>query len=462
MTVDEAGFEQAMQQQRQRSRPKRVGLEVAHRFLPKSEFDGYQSTELEGCKVLALHDEAGDTTSLQTGQEGTIILDRTPFYAERGGQVGDTGVIEGPNGRFQVSNTVPEANSILHLGTVTEGEIEEGAKVVAQVDVERRDAIRRHHTATHLLQAALRKFVGKHVRQSGSLVAPDHLRFDFTHHEAVGTDVLEEIEEQVNAWIMADLPVTCTEKPLEEAKAEGIIAVFGEKYGEIVRVVRVGEISAELCGGTHCARTGQIGSLRIISESSVAAGIRRIEAVVGQAALQRARALEAALTEAAQQLSTTPEELPARLAALQDQISELEKQLRQARQMQATSSISDILENAVTIGPVTLVTARIEGADEETLGTVADELTAQAKNSAVCLAGTQDDGATLIIKLGKDAVNQGVNAGDLMQILAPLAGGGGGGGASFARGGGKASKIDEAFAGLRRFLEEQVTGEDSG
>jgi len=172
--------------------------------------------------------------------------------------------------------------------------------------------------------------------------------------------------------------------------------------------------------------------------------------------------LEAALTEAAQQLSTTPEELPARLAALQDQISELEKQLRQARQMQATSSISDILENAVTIGPVTLVTARIEGADEETLGTVADELTAQAKNSAVCLAGTQDDGATLIIKLGKDAVNQGVNAGDLMQILAPLAGGGGGGGASFARGGGKASKIDEAFAGLRRFLEEQVTGEDSG
>ncbi|MCK4323180.1 MAG: alanine--tRNA ligase, partial [Armatimonadetes bacterium] len=362
--------------------------------------------------------------------------------------------------RFQVSNTVPEGNSILHLGTVTEGKIEEGAKVVAQVDKQRRDAIRRHHTATHLLQAALRKFVGEHVRQSGSLVAPDHLRFDFTHHEAVGADILEKVEEQVNGWIMADLPVTCTEKPLEEAKAEGIIALFGEKYGDVARVVEVKDdderVSAELCGGTHCTHTGQIGSLRITSESSVAAGIRRIEAVVGQAALQRARTLEAALTEAAQQLSTTPEELPARLAALQDQISELEKQLQQARRMQATTNITDILEKAVTVGPVRLITARIEGADEETLGTVADQLTAQAKNSIVCLAGTQDDGAILIIKLGKDAVNQGVNAGDLMQILAPLAGGGGGGGPSFARGGGKASQIDEAFEGLHRHLEEQI------
>ncbi len=300
------------------------------------------------------------------------------------------------------------------------------------------------------------------MRQSGSLVAPDHLRFDFTHHEAVGADILEKVEDQINAWIMADLPISCTEKPLKEAKAAGVIALFGEKYGEIVRVVRIGDISAELCGGTHCDRTGQIGSLRITDESSVAAGIRRIEAVAGQAALQRARVLEAALTGAAQQLSITPEELPARLAALQEQISELEKQLQQARQMQVTTSIADILENAATIGPVTLVTAQIEGANDETLGTVADQLTAQAKNSIVCLAGTQDDSAILIIKLGNDAVNQGLNAGDLMQVVASLAGGGGGGGPSFARGGGNASKIDEAFAGLRHFLEEQVAGEDSG
>jgi len=470
LTVDEAGFEQAMAQQRERSRGERIGLQLSGgavtTFLPKSDFEGYESTKTEKCKVEALHYEGRDVKSLQTGHEGIIILDKTPFYAERGGQVGDTGVIKGPNGQFQVDNTVPRANSILHLGTVTEGEISQDDIVTAQVDEERRNAVRRHHTATHLLQAALRKFVGEHVRQSGSLVAPDHLRFDFTHHEAVGADILEKVEDQVNAWIMADLPVSCTEKPLKEAKAEGIIALFGEKYGDVARVVEVKDgderVSAELCGGTHCARTGEIGSLRITNESSVAAGIRRIEAVVGEAALQRARVLEAALTGAAQQLSITPEELPARMAALQEQISELERQLRQARQMQATTSIADILENAVTIGPVRLITSRIEGADDETLGTLVDQLTGQAKNSVVCLAGTEGDGAILIIKLGKDAVNQGVNAGDLMQIVAPLAGGGGGGGAVFGRGGGKASKIDEAFEGLRRFLEEQVAGEDSG
>jgi len=330
------------------------------------------------------------------------------------------------------------------------------------VDTERRNAIRRHHTATHLLQAALRKFLGDHVRQSGSLVAPDHLRFDFTHYEAVGADILEKVEDQVNTWIMDDLPVSCTEKPLEEAKAEGIIALFGEKYGEIVRVVRVGEVSAELCGGTHCTRSGEIGSLRITSESSVAAGIRRIEAVVGQAALQRARKLEAALTEAAQQLSASPEELPARVAALQEQISMKDKLVQQALRMQGLTAIDNILDNALTFGPIRLLCSTIEGADEESLGVLADSIISKADDGIVCLAGTQDDGAILIIKLGKDAVNQGYHAGNIMAATAPLADGGGGGGASFARGGGKASKIDEAFDGLRRFLEEQVAGEDSG
>ncbi len=465
LTVDEAGFEEAMERQRERSRGERVGLQLSGgavtTFLPKSDFEGYESVEAEGCEVKALHYEGRDVETLHSGQEGTVILNRTPFYAERGGQLGDTGVIEGPKGQFRVSNTVPQANSILHLGTVTEGEINQDDAVTAEVDTERRNAIRRHHTATHLLQAALRKFLGDHIRQSGSLVAPDHLRFDFTHHEAVSADILEKVEEQVNAWIMADLRVNDTEKPLEEAKAEGIIAVFGEKYGGIVRVVQVGDISAELCGGTHCARTGEIGSLRITSESSVAAGIRRIEAVVGAAALQRARTLEAALAEAAQQLSTTPEELPARLAALQDQISELKKQVQQTRQMQATTSITDILEKAVTIGPVRLITARIEGADEETLGTVADQLTGQAKNSVVCLAGTQDDDAILITKLGEEALDHGLQAGKIMTQMAQLAGGGGGGGANFARGGGKASKIDEAFSELRRWFENLITGEDS-
>ena len=282
----------------------------------------------------------------------------------------------------------------------------------------------------------------------------------------MGKDVLDNVEDQINAWIMADLVMSCTEKPLKEAKAEGIIALFGEKYGDVARVVECKDgdqrVSAELCGGTHCARTGEIGSLRITGESSVATGIRRIEAVVGPAALQRARGREAALTEAAQQLSTTPEELPARLAALQDQISELEKQLRQARQMQATTSIADILENAVTIGPAKLVIARIEQADDETLGNLADQITARAPDTIVALAGVDGDSALLVVKISDELVSQGYSSVDLMDVAAPLAGGGGGGGASFARGGGKASKIDEAFEGLHRYLEEQASHKDSG
>ncbi len=460
MTVDEAGFEQAMQEQRQRSRPERVGLEVAVRFLPHSEFEGYENLTLHKANAIALYDErGGHVTSLQTGEEGAIILDRTtPFYAERGGQIGDTGAIQGPSGRFRVDDTVPAANSILHLGTVTDGEINQGEKVVAQVDEERRKAIQRHHTAAHLLQAALRRFLGDHVRQSGSLVAPDHLRFDFTHHEAVAANILEKVEDQINAWIMDDLPVACSEQPLEQAKAEGIIALFGEKYEDVVRVVRVGGVSAELCGGTHCTRSGEIGSLRITSESSIAAGIRRIEAVAGWAALQRARKLEAALIEAAQQLSTTPEEVPARMAA---RISELKKQVRQARHI-PTATGTTWAQHGKQFGPVCLLCNIVPGVDEERLRDHADRLISERDNGIVCIAGTQDDGAILIIKLGKVAVNQGYHAGDLIKVVAPLAGGGGGGGPSFARGGGKASQLDEAFAGLRRHLEELASQEDSG
>ncbi|GAG22203.1 unnamed protein product, partial [marine sediment metagenome] len=256
----------------------------------------------------------------------------------------------------------------------------------------------------HLLQAALRHFLGEHVRQSGSLVAPDHLRFDFTHHEAIDEETLEQIEDQINAWILADLPVTCAEKPLAEAKAEGIIALFGEKYEDMVRVVRVGEVSAELCGGTHCARSGEIGSVRITGESSIAAGIRRIEAVAGQAALERSRGLEKALARAVRQLSATPEELPARIAALQKQISELEKQVQQARRLQVSTDVDKIIDEAVSIGSVSLVTARIEQADDETLGSLADQITTKLPASIVVLAGVNGESAVLVVKVGEQLV----------------------------------------------------------
>ncbi len=473
MTVDEAGFEQAMQEQRDRSRGKAVGLQLHDRVgmsdsiklrsVPKTEFVGYDEQNLiTKCTVKALRAEDEDVKLLRTGQEGTVIPHRTPFYAEAGGQVGDTGYLRGDRGVFRVNQTVQHGISILHVGVVKQGEICEGDRLVAEVDIERRNAIRRHHTTAHLLQAALRESLGDHVRQSGSLVAPDHLRFDFTHHEAIDEETLEQIEDQINAWILADLPVTCTDKPLDEAKAEGIIALFGEKYEDVVRVVRVGEVSAELCGGTHCTRSGEIGSVRITGESSIAAGIRRIEAVAGQAALERSRRLEKALARAARQLSATPEELPARIGALQQQISELEKQVQQARRLQASSDIDKIIDEAVSIGSVSLITARIEGADDETLGSLADQITAKLPASIVVLAGIKGDSATLAVKVSDNLIPQGYHAGDIMAATAPLAGGGGGGGASFARGGGKASKIDEAFAGLRRHLEEQASHKDSG
>ena len=452
ITVDEEGFQTAMQQQRERSRGELVGLQQVGANLTeqwkiegRTEFIGYEQESGEAV-VVNLWVNKEELHKAHQGQEVEILLDNTPFYAERGGQVGDTGIIRGPHGVFEVSKTVPEANSILHVGTVTDGEISEGETVTAQVDIERRKDIKRHHTATHLLQAALREFLGEHVRQSGSLVASDRCRFDFTHHEAIDDDTLQQIEEQVNEWIVADLPVVCEDGvPLEQAKAKGIIALFGEKYGETVRVVRAGEVSAELCGGTHCSRTGEIGSFRIIAESSIAAGTRRIEAVAGLAALHRSRALEMTLAQATHELNCPPEELPERLQALQEQIADLHKQLQAARQMQATTNLDEIIQSAARIGYVTLITHEVDDADQKILGSLADRLIDEHPDSVVFLAGRRGDEAVLVCKVPDNLIEQGINAGEIVKAAAAAAGGSGGGRPHFAQGGGPASAIPQAF-----------------
>lgn len=457
MTVDEASFQTAMQQQRERSRGKAVGLQLHERVgmsdsiklrsVPKTEFVGYDEQNLTTkCTVKALRAEDEDVKLLRTGQEGTVIPDRTPFYAEAGGQVGDTGIIRGPHGEFQVNSTLREANSILHVGTVTEGEISEGETVSAEIDVDRRNAIKRHHTVTHLLQAALREFLGEHISQSGSLVAPDRLRFDFTHHQAIDAETLQRVEQQVNEWILADLPVVCEDGvPLEQAKAEGIIALFGEKYGETVRVVRAGDVSAELCGGTHCDRTGEIGSFRIIAESSIAAGTRRIEAVAGMAAWDHSRTIETTLEQAAHQLNCPPEELPDRIGALQDQISDLEKQLRAARQMRAATNLDEIIQNAEHIGKITVITHQVDDADPEILGTLADQLIDKHPASVIFLATRRGEEAVFVCKVPDSLLEQGISAGDIVRAASAAAGGGGGGRPTFAQGGGRANAIPKAF-----------------
>ncbi len=463
MTVDEAGFQAAMQQQRERSRGEVVGLQQVGANLTeqwtiegKAEFTGYEQESGEAV-VLNLWVNKEKLHKAQQGQEVEILLDKTPFYAERGGQVGDTGAIRGPNGTVQISNTLPVRDSVLHVGTVTDGEISQGETVTAQVDIERRNAIKRHHTATHLLQAALRQSLGEHVSQSGSLVAPDRCRFDFTHHQAIDADTLRQVEEQVNEWIVADLPVVCEDGvPLEQARAEGIIALFGEKYGETVRVVRAGDVSAELCGGTHCAHTGEIGSFRITGESSIAAGIRRIEAVAGLAVLHRSQSLEDSLQQAARELNCPPEELPDRVKALQEQNADLQKQLRLARGMQAAANIDELIESAVEIGYVSLITYQIDDADPEMLGNLADQLIDKHPNSVVFLATPHGESAIFVCKVPDNLIEQGINAGEIIKAAAAAAGGGGGGQPHFAQGGGRASAIAEAFAAAHQAIAKCV------
>ncbi len=465
MTVDEAGFEQAMQEQRERSRGEVIGLDLHYTPIrvPTTEFLGYQTDTAQAVVqaiVTGWQEVPQEVPRASKDQQIQIVLDKTPFYAERGGQVGDTGAILGPNGTVQVSNALLVGDSVLHVGTVTEGKISEGEEVSAEIDVQRRNAIKRHHTATHLLQAALRQFLGEHIRQSGSLVAPDRLRFDFTHHQAIDADTLRQVEEQVNEWIVADLPVDCDDGvPLAEAKAEGIIALFGEKYGETVRVVRAGEVSAELCGGTHCDRTGEIGSFRITGESSIAAGTRRIEAVAGLAAWHRSRALEAALQQAVHELNCPPEELPNRIKTLQEQISDLEKQLQAARQMQAATNLDEIIQNAEQIGKVTVITHQLEDADQEMLGNLADQVMDRVPNSVVFLAGSRGDSAMFVCKVAESLTKEGIHAGEIVQVATAAAGGGGGGRPHFAQGGGRASAIPKAFDAARQAIAKRIRQE---
>ena len=422
----------------------RLGTEI-----PSTEFVGYDSLS-SPARVLAIVDAgsggARRLTETGEGAEVEMILDRTPAYPESGGQVGDTGTLVGRSGRGEIVDTYYRGSKlIVHRVKVVGGSFHENEDVAVMIETPRRQGLRRHHTGTHLLHAGLRKVLGTHVTQAGSLVAPDHLRFDFSHGASLKDREIEQIEELVNEQVQADVSVTQSEMDLDEALRMGAMALFGEKYGNRVRVIRIGEFSTELCGGTHLDRTGEIGLLKVAGEGAVASGVRRVEAVAGPAAIESVARKEAALREAAELLKIGPLEVPKRLQKLLDEQRALEKQLAELEGRLARSRAEDLVKAARQVSGVPVIAGRIDGLDADGLRAVADTLRNRLGSGIVCVGSVVDGKVNLIAAVTKDLTSR-FQAGKLIQEVAKAVGGGGGGRPDLAQAGGKdPAKLDAAL-----------------
>jgi alanyl-tRNA synthetase len=455
LTVDEQGFRAEMEEQKNKARMAIKNKEISAWGQDlaagieedlSTEFVGYESYSSES-KILYIILDGEQVDSAQKGEEVTIILDRTPFYAESGGQVADTGVIAGKDGKVRVNNCNKTGEGLyLHSGIVEEGIIEKGTPVTATIDVERRLAIARNHTVTHLLHKALRNVLGDHVTQAGSLVEPDRLRFDFRHFSAMTKEEIKQVEEEVNARILDDLEVLVREMPVDEANRIGAIALFGEKYGDIVRVVQAGEYSTELCGGTHLKSTAQAGLFKIVSEGGVAAGVRRIEALTGKGALVYYDEVEENLENIASVLKTTPQESLRRVETISAELKAALKEIEQLKAKLASSSFDEVLDNAEDVDGVRIVTGRFDQLDMEALRNTCESLRSKAGTGVVVLASALGGKVSFVAMATKDAVARGIHCGNIVKEAAKAAGGGGGGRPDMAQAGGKdVSKIDEAL-----------------
>lgn len=443
--VDRAGFEAAMQRQRDQARSAWAGsgeealspvYRILHTEFGDTKFTGYETMK-GNATIVALVKQGARVDQLALGDEGEIILDTTPFYAEAGGQIGDTGFLDGVNGGAHISTTkAPVGRLICHFARVTKGALRVGDVVEAQVDAGARTATMGHHTATHLLQAALQDILGDHVHQAGSLVTPDRLRFDFTHFEAIGGARLLDIERKVNQYIRTATPITIRHMALSEAKAAGAMALFGEKYADVVRVVSVGDISMELCGGTHVPNTGVIGYFKIMSESSISAGVRRIEAVCGEPAVDTLQSRERNLQGALQLLATTPDQLEARVQAIVDENRRLQRELAKWKQQAAVGGQTDYLQQVKQVNGLKLLAVQVDGLDAEGLRSVMDKLRERLPSGVLVLGSANEGKASLCVGVSKDLISK-VRAGDIVKQLAPIVGGGGGGQPHLAQAGGK-------------------------
>jgi len=466
MTVDETGFEAAMARQRDRARAARAGddeatavrLRAVLSDTPPTEFVGYATGE-DRAEVLAVLTGAGPTDEADAGTRVEVVLDRTPFYAEAGGQVGDRGRLLRDGLEVAITTVRRHADGrVLHGGQVLHGRLRPGIEVRAVIEPIYRKDVARNHTATHLLHAALRVVLGGQVAQAGSLVAADHLRFDFTHLQPVTVEELARIEALVNEWIFDDLPVEWHRTGYRQAVGEGAVALFGEKYGETVRVVKVGEVGAELCGGTHVRRTGEVGLFKILAETGIGSGLRRIEAITGRAILERLARIETRLADAAARLSAPPEDLLVRLDDLLERLRARERQLAESQGRLVVHEADRLLEHAVWIGDSRLVTglATLEGA--EALRAIGDVLRERVGSGVALLAARNEERVQVMAAVTPDLVRRGVNASRLVACLAEEIGGGGGGRPDLAQAGG--SRPDGAERALaigtaeaRRMLE---------
>ena len=467
LAVDEARFAVLMEEQRKRARDARKAAtadadadlvaDLVARGV-KTRFTGYATLQDEASVVLLLQKSADGSSrivpSLEAGQEGALLLSQTPFYAEKGGQVGDHGEITGGMGRFTVSDTrLPAEGLVLHIGRVAEGVISERTPVKAVVQGERREAVMRHHTATHLLQFALREVLGNSVKQAGSLVTPERLRFDFNYFQAMTPDELSAVERRVNELILANSVVGTREMALKDVPGSGIVALFDEKYGDTVRVVDIGGFSRELCGGTHVAATGTIGLFRILSESSIASGVRRIEAVAGKPAYETLCADRSMLEGLAKRFSIAPAELPARVEALAEQVKGLEKQIREAAATAALQKLDGLLAAACEVKGMKLVSGAVGDMAAEALKGLCEACLAKAGSAVVVLGASHCGKAQFIVAATPDLVAKGVHAGKIIKEVAKVAGGGGGGQPGLANAGGKdPGKIAEAVAKAKELL----------
>jgi len=447
MTVDKDGFATLMDQQRDRARQARGAVGYAGKVSAKYakalagtsvRFVGYESPCCENARVLRLIDGEKTVPELRSGQSGEAILDVTPFYGESGGQVGDIGVLKTPTGTARVLDTVkPSSDAVSHRVEVVEGHIEEGQQCRAFIDADRRGDIARNHTATHLLHRALKQVLGDHVAQAGSLVGPDRLRFDFTHLQQVTPEQLSEVERIVNERILEDIPVEVSETTLDSAMKSGAVALFGEKYGETVRMVSVGEFSKELCGGTHVRSTGQIGTFKIVGESSIAAGVRRIEAVTGRGAQKRALELERKLRAIADLLKSSIDEAPARVEKLLSDLRSLQDELEALRAKATSDRVTALVNNAVSVGESKVIVAAVEGADHQQLRTICDEIREKIASGVVLLSSSSGGKLAFTCMVTKDLAGKGVSAVEIVNAAARVAGGGGGGRPDLAQAGGR-------------------------
>ncbi|MEQ0212304.1 alanine--tRNA ligase [Klebsiella sp. GB_Kp058] len=456
--VDEAGFEAAMEEQRRRARES-SGFGADYNAMIRvdgvSEFKGYDHLELNG-KVTALFIDGKAVDSVSAGQEAVVILDQTPFYAESGGQVGDKGELKGAGFSFAVSDTQKYGQAIGHIGKVASGSLKVGDAVQADVDEARRQRIRLNHSATHLMHAALRQVLGTHVAQKGSLVNDKALRFDFSHFEAMKPEEIRAVEDLVNAQIRRNLAIETNIMDIDAARASGAMALFGEKYDDRVRVLQMGDFSTELCGGTHAARTGDIGLFCITSESGTAAGVRRIEAVTGEGAIAMLHAQSDQLSDIAQLLKGDSHNLGEKVRAALERTRQLEKELQQLKEQAAAQESANLSSKAEEINGVKLLVSELAGVEPKMLRTMVDDLKNQLGSTVVVLATVADGKVSLIAGVSKDVTDR-VKAGELVGMVAQQVGGKGGGRPDMAQAGGTdASALPAALASVKGWVSAKL------